>query len=165
MWNIRQREWRRASGTPDSVAHSAHSLPELSMERQGYGKSNTGRPASVDLLLDPPMQEQGEMKIHSKQTIFDSGEFIPIDIMKGNGGFGFTIADSISGQKVHLHQKRQNPRKYNDWLRNCLYMDPTGDPKLWLGSTLNSTIQFCFLFFIAGEESTGSDPLRRPGRG
>jgi len=93
-------DWQGRSATPDSVAHSAHSLPELSADRANYGKSSAGRPASVDLLLDGPMDDRTDLKMHSKHPFFESSTFITIYIIKGPGGFGFTIAGSPSGQKV-----------------------------------------------------------------
>jgi len=87
--------------TPDSLAHSAHSLPELSNDRMGYLKPSTERPASVDLLLDSPshnLSKDGD----TKQGSFESGTFLTVRIFKGAAGFGFTITDSVSGQKVCL---------------------------------------------------------------
>lgn len=83
------------------MAHSAHSLPELSGDRISYGKPTSGRPASVDLLLDDPMEERTELKVHSKESFFESSTYLTIYIVKGPGGFGFTIAGSPSGQKVN----------------------------------------------------------------
>ena len=88
------------SASPDSLPHSAHSLPELSNERATYGKSNNGRPASVDLLLDGPPPHSRLDKESTKRYSIDPGIFLTVDIVKGGGGFGFTIADSVSGQKV-----------------------------------------------------------------
>jgi len=93
-------DWNARAATPDSLAHSAHSLPELSTDRTVYGKSGTGRPASVDLLLDSPSVSRSDLKGFPKHSVFESGVFIHIGIVKGTGGFGFTIADSLAGQKV-----------------------------------------------------------------
>jgi hypothetical protein len=93
-------DWGRAA-SPDSVAHSAHSLPELSEDRVAYGKSNTGRPASVDLLLDSPHPRM-DKGYSPKHVGIDNGTFLTVAILKGNAGFGFTIADSVSGQKVGI---------------------------------------------------------------
>ncbi|CAG7721513.1 unnamed protein product [Allacma fusca] len=91
--------WTGRPSTPDSLAHSAHSLPELSADRPGYGRSNNARPASVDLLLDSPSHPRSD-KMMSKYPVMEPAIFLTVGIIKGGAGFGFTIADSVAGQKV-----------------------------------------------------------------
>ena len=99
-------DWALRPSTPDSLTHSAHSLPELSNDRLGdyVGKPSGGRPASVDLLLDSPTHPRGgggdKSLKHSFMSQTDSGAFLTVLIVKGTQGFGFTIADSVTGQKV-----------------------------------------------------------------
>ncbi|XP_035704897.1 membrane-associated guanylate kinase, WW and PDZ domain-containing protein 3 isoform X2 [Folsomia candida] len=95
-------EWTTRAATPDSLAHSAHSLPELSGDRimggggGGYGKA--GRPASVDLLGERSSDKRFSPK-HVGRPM-ENGTFLTVAINKGTAGFGFTIADSLNGQKV-----------------------------------------------------------------
>ena len=60
----------------------------------------TGRPASVDLLLDSPSH-----KMTPKYPTMETSVFLTVNIIKGGGGFGFTIADSVAGQKVSIVQR------------------------------------------------------------
>ncbi|CAL8105229.1 unnamed protein product [Orchesella dallaii] len=94
-------DWAIRPSTPESLTHSAHSLPELSNDRFDYGKPNSGRPASVDLLLDSPTHPRADKGLQSKHMLSsESGAVLTVQILKGNAGFGFTIADSVTGQKV-----------------------------------------------------------------
>jgi hypothetical protein len=103
--HYRQLDWMGRPSTPDSLAHSAHSLPELSGDRIGYGKSTTGRPASVDLLLDSPTRGRSDKTFSSHHSQIETGTFLTVAIVKGTAGFGFTIADSVTGQKVRIEIK------------------------------------------------------------
>lgn len=98
-------DWALRPSTPDSLTHSAHSLPELSNDRlvDYVGKPNSGRPASVDLLLDSPTHQRDKSIISGKHQHLlspETGGFLTVLIVKGTAGFGFTIADSVTGQKV-----------------------------------------------------------------
>lgn len=99
-------DWARP-GTPDSLTHSAHSLPELSnndrlVDYPQGGKAGGNRPASVDLLLDSPKGRGFGMGLFGgeEQPGSAAATVLIVNIVKGAQGFGFTIADSVTGQKV-----------------------------------------------------------------
>lgn len=72
----RRHDWSGRAASPDSLPHSAHSLPELTNDRIVYGKSSTGRPASVDLLLDSSPSHLRFDKESTKRYSIDPGIFL-----------------------------------------------------------------------------------------
>ncbi|XP_067119400.1 LOW QUALITY PROTEIN: membrane-associated guanylate kinase, WW and PDZ domain-containing protein 1-like [Centruroides vittatus] len=72
-------------------ARSAKSMPDL----RNSNPSKIQRHSSADILDNPT----AEMSTFNQQQN-DFSEYITVEIIKGNNGFGFTIADSGCGQKV-----------------------------------------------------------------
>lgn len=72
-------------------ARSAKSMPDL----RNSNPSKIQRHSSAD-ILDSPTAEIST--INQQQN--DISDYITVEIIKGNNGFGFTIADSGCGQKV-----------------------------------------------------------------
>ncbi|XP_022235434.1 membrane-associated guanylate kinase, WW and PDZ domain-containing protein 1-like, partial [Limulus polyphemus] len=89
----------------ESMGRSAKSMPDLSTGQVDH--QHPQRHNSTDLLSPNGMDSTPDILDFNPQSSHRP-EFLTVDIVKGSGGFGFTIADSSYGQKV---------KKILDWPR------------------------------------------------
>lgn len=84
-----------SADSTDSQARSAKSMPDLTAKPP----SLTQRHNSADLLSSNNSEHSSSVADLNHQ-VPGKPEFLSVEIVKGNAGFGFTIADSVYGQKV-----------------------------------------------------------------
>ncbi|XP_076344342.1 membrane-associated guanylate kinase, WW and PDZ domain-containing protein 1-like isoform X2 [Tachypleus tridentatus] len=86
-------------GEAESMGRSAKSMPDLSTGRIDH--QHPQRHNSTDLLSPNGLDSTPDILDFNPQSSHKP-EFLTVDIVKGSGGFGFTIADSSYGQKMKL---------------------------------------------------------------
>ncbi|XP_013779275.2 membrane-associated guanylate kinase, WW and PDZ domain-containing protein 1-like isoform X2 [Limulus polyphemus] len=98
----------RLSGDPgevESMGRSSKSMPDLSTGQVDH--QHPQRHNSADILSPSGADNTPDILDFNPQSPHKP-EFLTVEIVKGSGGFGFTIADSAYGQKV---------KKILDWPR------------------------------------------------
>ena len=87
------------------------SMPD--MWRSQSGLEERMRPGSADLLLEPSMNGL-DISGGADDPRFGNQDHVTIPIVKGGMGFGFTIADSVFGQKVKKILDRPRCKNLNE---------------------------------------------------
>lgn len=84
-----------SSDNADSSARSAKSMPDLSSRPSFLSQ----RHSSADLLSTSSGDHNASSHDLNHQ-VPNKADYLSVEIVKGKAGFGFTIADSVYGQKV-----------------------------------------------------------------
>ncbi|XP_023338939.1 membrane-associated guanylate kinase, WW and PDZ domain-containing protein 1 isoform X4 [Eurytemora carolleeae] len=102
-WNHLDKQRTEHDGTA--------SMPD--MWRSQSGLEERMRPGSADLLLEPSMNGL-DISGGADDPRFGNQDHVTIPIVKGGMGFGFTIADSVFGQKVKKILDRPRCKNLNE---------------------------------------------------
>ena len=112
-----QGEWanelERQRSTSAEAETTANSMPDLWRgQPQEERLQNQARPGSADLLMEHKMENGlGHNGLVEQPELQD---LVTIPIVKGGMGFGFTIADSVPGQKVKKILDRPRCKNLNE---------------------------------------------------